>query len=592
MSNKAAKRLLVASILFSIGSAVAITEFFITRTIDSFLPNSIRVKNFRREGTITLLSMNGQIIQKIGHSSRDQVDKEKINKLIKNAFIAAEDRRFYLHNGVDLWGISRATRRNISQASFEEGGSTITQQLARIIFLSQNKSLTRKIKEAAIALKIERDLSKQEILSAYLNNVYLGSGAYGISDAAWIYFSKHINDLNIPEAALIAGLAPAPSLYSPLVNKDLAIQRRNIVLKRMKKEKFISKNEFIQSINSQINLRPSPPRYFNSAAPFFSSWLFQELRTILTPEQIKRGGLTIKTSLNLKWQSIARETIQRFSPEETEAAIVSIESNSGLVRALVGGKNFKYNQFNRATQALRSPGSTFKVFIYAAALLEGFKPEDIFIDYPKCWQGYCPKNFGDKYFGKITLIDAIKTSSNIIAVEILDQVGFEKVNSIANQFGIGIERKLGNYYPLAIGALEETVLNMTAAYSALNNQGIYRKPMPFEEIKGPDNNIIWSLKDNSKERKILNKNTAKTLVRILEESVKDGTGIAASLPNRSVAGKTGTSEGNRDLWFIGSLPELTTGVWFGKDNNEPTNSSSGNAALTWRIFTKEIIKNK
>ncbi len=591
MSKNIFKNILFASIIFSVGSLTAVSEIYISKGLDYLLPETSKIKNFKRLGTITLLAKNGEIIQKIGPATREKVYPGKMPLMIEKAFIAAEDRRFYMHDGVDFWGVIRAASKNLRQISFEEGASTITQQLARIVYLSQDKTITRKVKEAALAFKIERELSKEEILLKYLNNVYLGSSAYGISDAAWVYFSKTPDLLTLSETALIAGLAPAPSLYSPLVNKDLAIKRRNIVLQRMQHEGFISQSEFKKAINSEITLKTSVPKYFNSAAPFFSSWLFQELPKILTEEQIEIGGLTIRTSLNLEWQLIAREIIQTYSPKEIEAALVAIEPNSGFVRVLIGGKDFNKNQFNRATQALRSPGSTFKIFIYLAALIEGIKPNDIFLDHPKCWYGYCPNNFGNKYLGEIKLIDALRTSSNTIAVQLLDDIGFKKIISIANKLGIGIESELGNYYPLAIGALEETVINMTAAYASIINEGLYIKPTPFEEIKGPNNIILWSKNQNHiKGEQTIPKPVAQTLVKMLKTVVKDGTGIAASLPNRPVAGKTGTSEGNRDLWFIGSLPELTTGVWLGNDNNKVTTSSSGNAALTWRLFVQKIEK--
>ncbi len=589
MRNARRKWILVASTSLAVGSCIAITEIFIGKTIDSLLPSSVKVQSFSRPGSITLLSTNGRVIQKLGPATREKVEPGKIPKLIKRAFIAAEDRRFYKHNGVDFWGISRALFINLQHRSVIEGGSTITQQLARTVFLNQDHTITRKLKEALLAYKLERELSKEQILEQYLNNVYLGSGAYGIADAAWVYFSKTPDLLSLEEAALIAGLAPAPSFFSPLVNPKSALKRRTIVLKKMQKEGFISDSEFSKAVSSQLTLQPAIPKYFNSAAPFFTSWVAEQMPLILTQEQLELGGLTIRTSLNLKWQKIAQDVIRQRAPEETEGAMVSIQPETGLVRVLVGGKDFKNTQFNRATQALRSPGSTFKIFPYTAAIALGYKPEDVFIDKPRCWGRYCPKNFGNKYMGKVSLNDSFKHSLNIVAVKILDKVGFNEVISIANKFGIGNERKLGKYYPMAIGAYEQTVIDMTAAYAGLNNRGIYIKPLPFEEIRGPGNILLWSRKDiKPTGRRAVDKKTADTVNWMLEEAVRDGTGAAAALEGRSVAGKTGTSEGSRDLWFIGSIPELTTGVWFGYDNNQRTNSGSGDAALAWKIFMERI----
>ncbi len=580
---------LVACSSLIIGSGAALSEIFVSKIIDSFLPDASFITHFRRKGSITILSTNGEVIQKIGQATREKVSPGLMPSLIKKAFISAEDRRFYKHKGVDTWGIGRALAANFRKRGIMEGGSTITQQLARIVFLSQDRNFLRKLKEAALAYKLERQMSKDEILEQYLNNVYLGSGSYGIADAAWVYFSKSPESLTLGEIALISGLAPAPSLYSPLINPDLAIQRRSIVLLRMRQQGFIQQKEFESALRSPLNLKPANPKYLKSAAPFFTSWIYQQLPLILTPEKMEIGGLKIRTSLNLQWQKKAQEVIRQSAPKKMEGALVAIQPKTGLVRVLVGGKNFEKNQFNRATQALRSPGSTFKIFPYAAALSSGFKPEDKFIDAPRCWYGYCPKNFGNKYHGKVSLADSFTKSLNTIAVELLHQIGFEKVITTANQLGIGNDQQLGRYYPLAIGAYEQTVLNMTAAYAAVANRGRYNKPTPFEEIRGPENELLWIYDSNhTKGVQAIRPQVADTLNWMLQQVVKHGTGKVARLTTRPVAGKTGTSEGGRDLWFIGSIPQLTTGIWLGYDNNKRTRRGSGEAAWAWKQFMLKI----
>ena len=589
MSPKSQPWLLLAAASLFIGSTTALVEIVLGKTIDSFLPNSSKITSFRRPGSITILSTNEKVIQKIGPATREKVDPGMMPIKVKNAFIAAEDRRFYDHRGVDYWGISRAVVTNLLQKEILEGASTITQQLARIVFLSQEKSLTRKVKEIALAYKLERQMTKDEILEQYLNNVYLGSGAYGIADAAWVYFSKTPELLSLPEIALIAGLAPAPSFFSPLVNPDLAIQRRSIVLKRMLKEGFINEAEFSQARHSSLHLKPAQPKYFKSAAPYFTSWINQQLPVVLSKEQLEVGGLKIRTSLNLEWQAEAQNVIQTQTPKSIQGAMISIEPNSGLIRVMVGGKNFETNQFNRATQAFRSPGSTFKIFPYAAAISTGFKPEDKFVDKPKCWKNYCPKNFGDKYIGEVSLSDAFKNSLNTIAIELLEKVGFHEVISTANRLGVGNTRPLGKYYSLAIGAYEQTVLEMTAAYAGVANRGLYIKPTAFEEIRGPGNSLLWSYSLNHpKGIKALRSEVADSINWMLTQVVANGTGKVAFLKNREVAGKTGTSEGGRDLWFIGSIPQLTTGVWLGHDNNKKTKRGSGEAAWAWKQFMQKI----
>ena len=589
MSFNSRNWLLVVGSSLLLGSATAISEIFLGRAIDHLLPDASMVSNFRRPGTVVFLSTNQKVIQKLGPATREKINLRMMPTLIKTAFVAAEDRRFFEHKGVDLWGIGRAMIANFRSKKITEGGSTITQQLARIVFLNQDKSFTRKLKEAALAYKLERQLSKDQILERYLNNVYLGSGAYGIADAAWVYFSKTPERLKIEELALIAGLAPAPSLFSPLVNPELAIQRRSIVLKRMLKQGFISKENFSKAFQSPLHLKPAQPKYINSSAPFFTSWVNQQLPLLITADQIEMGGLKILTSLNLTWQSNAQRIIKQQTPKELEGAIVSIQPSSGLIRVLVGGKNFEATQFNRATQALRSPGSTFKIFPYAAAITEGFKPQDEFIDSQRCWDNYCPKNFDNKYLGKVTLSDSFEKSLNTIAIDLLDKVGFEKVISTANKLGVGNINPLGKYYPLAIGAYEQTVLDMTSAYAGIANRGIYIKPSGVEEIRGPKGRILWShTTHHPKGSQAIKKGVADTMNWMLQEVVNNGTGRVALIKSRPVAGKTGTSEGGRDLWFIGSIPQLTTGVWLGYDNNKETRRGSGEAAWIWKQFMLKI----
>ena len=590
MHSKVQTYLLLATSGFILGSSIAITENLISKSIDSKLPPASKVSRFNRPGTIQIFASKGEIIQKLGPATREKMASGTIPEIIKNAFIASEDRRFYKHNGVDFWSISRAVISNVKEMAIVEGGSTITQQLARMVFLNQNKTIQRKLKEMALAFKLERNLTKEEIIEQYLNNVYLGSNAYGISDAAWVYFKKTPALLTLEEIALIAGLAPAPSLYSPLVNSDLALKRRSVVLYKMRMENFISDSELSEALAKPLKLQPAIPKYLRSKAPFFTDFIEQVLPQLLSKEEIEVGGLKVKTSLILDWQEIAKEVIRNQRAINTEVAIVSIQPSSGLIRVLVGGRDYSKNQFNRAFQALRSPGSTFKIFPYLAALTEGYEPEDLLFDTPRCWYGYCPKNFGNLYFGEVSITEAFTNSLNTIAVDLLAKVGFEKVITTANKFGVGKERELEYYYPLAIGAYEETVLNMTAAYAGITNRGLYNQPSAIEEIRGPTNDLLWSHNDGEVSRAISTE-IADRMNWMLQQVVLYGSGTAASLEDRQVAGKTGTSEGNRDLWFIGSIPQLTTGVWLGNDNNEESKVNSGDAAFTWKQFMNKISIN-
>ena len=568
---------------------VALGQALLVQGVDSLLPNVRRLNSYNRPGTVTVLSADGQVIQKLGPATRDKVTAGQMPQLVQRAFIAAEDRRFYQHDGVDPVGIARAMLRNLRQGSVEEGASTITQQLARTVFLSQDRTIVRKLKEALLAGKLERQLSKQQILEQYLNVVYLGSSAYGVADAAWIYFSKTPDQLTLPEAALIAGLPPAPSVYSPLVNPDLALERRATVLRRMREAGFIDDSQLARATAAPLLLKPAEPKYWTSRAPFFTSWVAQELPRVLSPEDLEVGGLTIRTSLNLAWQEQAQATINRHTSGAMEGAIVSIEPGTGLVRAMVGGKDFNTSQFNRAAQALRSPGSTFKLFVYLAALKEGMKPETVINGTNRCFGGYCPKNFGGRAVGSVPMWSAMQNSLNTVAVALLQQVGFDRV--IATAKSLGISRELGRFYPLAVGATEQTVLDMTAAYAGVFNRGVYVAPTPFEEILCPNGELLWSRRvDGDRGRRAVPSDIADAMLWMLQQVVNGGTGGGAALPGRPVAGKTGTSEGGRDLWFIGGIPQLTTGLWLGYDNNRETKSTSAVAVVAWADYMRPIVK--
>ena len=573
-----------------VGAGLALGQTALVSGVDALLPDARRIGSFNRPGTLTILSADGEVIQKIGPATREKLTPESLPTLVEQAFIAAEDRRFYRHSGIDPVGIGRAVVRNLTQGSVEEGASTITQQLARTVFLSQDVTLIRKLKEAALAGKLERQLSKRQILTEYLNVVYLGSSAYGVADAAWIYFSKTPSQLTLPEAALIAGLPPAPSVYSPLVNPELALQRRSIVLARMEEAGFIDASQRAEAEATPLALKPAEPKYWESQAPWFSSWVQQELPKVLTKEQLEVGGLTVRSTLNLTWQQQAQTSINRFATGQMEGALVAMEPGTGVVRSMVGGKDFNKSQFNRAAQALRSPGSTFKLFVYLSALKAGMLPERTVVDSPRCFAGYCPRNFGGRYLGRVSLAVALQNSLNTVAVSLLKELGFDRVIETARS--LGITREVGKFYPMAIGAYEQTLLDMTAAYAAITNRGIYVRPTPFEDILGPDGQLLWSRRaDGDRGRRAVASDIADAMLWMLQQVVKGGTGGGAALADRPVAGKTGTSEGGRDLWFIGSIPQLTTGVWLGYDDSRETGSTSVVATLAWRDFMAPISRN-
>jgi penicillin-binding protein 1A len=577
----------------ALGIGISVAQTAISAATDSLLPDASRITSFSRPGTLTVLDTNGQVIVKMGPATREKLPAGQMPQLIQRAFVAAEDRRFYAHDGVDVLGILRAMLRNVSQRSVEEGASTITQQLARTVFLSQDRTLWRKLKEALLAGKIERQLSKAQILEQYLNYVYLGSGAYGISDAAWVYFSKTPQQLNLSEAALIAGMPPAPSVYSPLVNPRLALKRRSIVLQRMREVGYIDDVQLQRAEAAPLGLRPAEPKFYTNPAPWFTSWLEQELPGVLSREQLEVGGLTVRSGLNKEWQIEAQRAVNRGAGG-MQGALLAIEPGTGLVRAMVGGKDWQSSQFNRATQALRSPGSTFKLFTYAAALRYGMKPEDLISTRARCYlDGWPPKRFCIPGPGntpeRISLTLALARSVNSAAVGLAERVGFPRVIGVARD--LGISGPIGNYPSMVLGANEKTMLEMVAAYTAVNNRGVWTRPIPFEEIYGPDGELLWSRRlDGPRPRRAISSDIADALMWMLQSVVSNGTGAAAGLADRPVAGKTGTAEGARDLWFIGSIPQLTTGVWLGYDENLQTSSSSAQAAATWAAFMARVTQ--
>lgn len=572
------------------GSAVAGLNTM--EAIRQDLPNTSDVLTYVRTGSLTIKSAEGTVLQQIGPATREKVELQDMPELLPEAFIASEDQDFYEHGGVDYDAILRASLRNLMARDVLEGGSTITQQLARIVFLDQERSIGRKLREALLAQKMEQELNKQQILERYLNLVYLGSGAYGVADAAWIYFSKTVDQLNLGEMAMIAGMAPAPSDYSPLINPDLARQRRDIVLERMADVGFITQAEMADAKSQPIAVKPGAQKYVSSEAPYFTSYVQQQLPGLVSKEELELGGLTVETTLNLEWQKLAQETvnyaIRNYGPGEgfEQAALVSIDPRNGEIRALVGGDDFGKSQFNRATQAQRQPGSTFKAFVYAAAIAAGFSPYDGYIDGKYVVDGYEPQNYGKNYRGSVSMKDALTSSINIVAVKVLVEVGFDPVIDLAKK--MGIKSELLGAYSLALGSSEVNLLELTNAYGTLANEGNHIDAHGISRVYNRFGKLIYEAKPAP--NRAIDADSASIMTWMLEGVVANGTGRNAYLPDRQVAGKTGTSEKRRDLWFVGYIPQLVTGVWLGNDDSSPTYGQSSTAALTWYDFMIEATE--
>jgi penicillin-binding protein 1A len=591
--------LLAAALLIAGGGRWAYAEF------DRSLPNPALLQSFARRGTVTIKAGDNSTLFQAGDATREKVSVDKLPKQVVNAFIAAEDRRFYQHNGVDLQGIARAVGRNVLSGGVAEGGSTITQQVARMAFLNQDRSLVRKLKEAVLAQKIEREVKdKNKLLEHYLNLVYLGSEAYGISDAAWVYFSKPVDQLTLAETAMIAGLPPAPNAYSPVVSLDAARERRDIVLVRMQEQGFITADEASKAKAEKIQLKKSTPKYTYSAAPYFTDYVQQELPKLISKDDLEAGGLTIETTLNPRWQKAAEEAVrdetgEATGPEAFQGALVAVDPANGEIRAMVGGKDYygqkkadakyKGDQFNRATQAMRQPGSTFKPFVYAAAIASGISPYKGYEDRPLSVDGYKPKNYGNSYSGSLDVRTALAKSSNIVAVKVLLDVGFDPAIEMAKK--MGIESRLEPVYSMVLGSFEVNLLELTSAYGTFAANGMHAKAHGIKKITNAEGRVLFDASNaDYKPKRAVDEGTSAIMTWLLEGVVNNGTGQPASLPDRAAAGKTGTSEKTRDLWFVGYIPQLVAGVWLGYDDSYPTGGSSAMAADVWRRFMKQATK--
>ena len=553
------------------------------------LPEIDSLSAFVRPGTLTVKAANGTAILQSGPATREKLPLKQIPKQMVNAFIAAEDRRFYQHTGVDYWGLLRAVGRNVMSGEMVEGGSTLTQQLARMVFLNQDRSLIRKVREAMLAQKLERSVSKDDLLEKYLNMVYLGSEAYGVGDASWAFFSKPIAELTLGETALIAGLPPAPSVYSPLINKEVAKERRNIVLARMEEQEFITPEEASKARSEDIILKPATPKNLYSTSPYFTSAVQEELAKYVSKDVLEYGGLTVETTLNPTWQKAAEEAIRPVCGynENEQAALVAVDPRNGEVRALVGGcYSDKSGTFNRATQAQRQPGSTFKAFVYASAIASGFSPYKGYVDDRFTVDGYSPKNFGGKHAGGMDMRSALTKSVNVIAVKILLDVGFEPVIQLAKD--AGIESPLKSEYSLALGAFEVNLLELTSSYGTFAAKGEHTPAHTITRIIDNKGKEIYKAKFEAK--RAIDADSSSIMTSMLENVVNNGTGAPAALSDRSVAGKTGTSENARDIWFVGYIPQMVVGVWGGNDDSSSTGMSSSTAASAWGTFMRAVTK--
>ncbi len=476
---------------------------------------------------------------------------------------------------------------NVLAGHVVQGASTLTQQLSRILFLSNEKTFTRKIKELQVAAQIEKTISKDKILEMYLNNVYLGSGAYGVKGAARIYFNKNLNELTLSEMALIAGLPQAPSVYSPYHSKELAKQRRNQVLLRMYKMKYIDKETLEKAKEEPIKLSTMPQLYATNKAPYFCDYVMKDLQKLgFSEEEIVNGGYKVVTTLNYQAQITANESILNnlrawgLTSDKNQAAVFSFSPIDGRILVYVGGKDYGKSQYDRVTQSLRPSGSAFKPFIYTAALEKGYSPNDMIDDLPYKIGNWAPKNDSNKYRGPIPMYTALMVSSNVCTARLMDAIGVRPVIQLARV--MGITTPIPYDYTIALGSHSVKLFEMTRAFGVFANGGFKVEPYAIERVESSRGTILYEAK-KAKTSKVLNINTAATMTAIMKTVITNGTGRSANI-GKPAAGKTGTTDNNKDAYFIGFTPDVVTGVWVGNDDNSQMGGVYGSTvpAKIWK----------
>ena len=578
------------------------TGFFFSLMHD--LPQINSLKQFKPARVTNVYSDNNQLISQFYLHKRFPVSIDNISPNLIDAIVTTEDRLFFSHPGIDFKSIARAVIKDITAMSLKEGASTLTQQLAKTLFLSSEKTLIRKIKEAILTLQIERRYTKNEILELYLNQIYFGNGAYGVEAAAKTFFNKKAKDLTIGESALIAGIPKAPSLYSPLNNPEHAAKRKKIILNQLYKTKKITKTEYQTALKE--NILKSTPDNDKTIAPYFIEHIKKKLKNIFNNKKIFTQGLNIHTSLNLNFQKIAEQSVAKFSGEKhkginPQCAFISIQPQSGQISAMVGGTDFKTSKFNRATLAKRQPGSAFKPLIYAYAIKEGFSQTSTILDTPLSYSkeaGKSPasinwdvKNYSDSYLGEITLRKALALSKNTCAVRLLDKLGTNNVINFAVK--AGIKTTLKPNLSLALGTSEVSLLELTSAYSVFANQGTWIEPYAIKKITDSNNKTLYIAKPGKKY--VLSRQNAAIVTDMLQAVIREGTGKKANFIKKSIAGKTGTTDDCKDALFIGFSPEIAAGVWVGNDDSTSLGryQTGAQAALPiWIDFMEKVLLEK
>lgn len=547
------------------------------------LPSVENLSVVQRKPSIKLLDHKGHKIAEFGDVYGVPLQLHQLPKHLADAVVATEDRRFFHHYGIDPIGLARAALNNIIAGRVVQGGSTISQQLAKNIFLTHRRTLKRKVQELLLALWLEASFSKEDILILYLNRVYFGAGAYGVDAAARRYFSKPASQVNLAEAAMLAGLLKAPSRLSPTRNLKAARKRAALVLSVMADLGYITAAAANGSKEKPAHLRMGR-RSTGQPAYYFSHWVIDRLTDYLGPTE---RHLVIRTTLDHKMQRHAEHVFTKFfagtasKRKISQGALLAMTPN-GAIRAMVGGRDYGRSQYNRATQSRRQPGSAFKPIVFLAGLEEGLRSNTVFNDKPITVDDWSPKNYAGKYRGQLTLSQALAYSSNSIAVQISERVGRELVVDTARR--LGMTSRIVAHPSIALGTAEVSLLELTTIYASFANQGLGALPHGILEIQDDQKNVLYRRRGSGRGQVAMPKHVAK-LNQMLVKTIQSGTGRNAKI-GRSAAGKTGTSQNHKDAWFIGYTSQLVAGIWLGNDNGSPMNRVTGGGppARLWRDF--------
>ncbi len=545
-----------------------------------------------------VLATDGTPILSYGKYHHRDVSLDQVSPHFVDALIATEDRRFFKHKGVDPIAIARAMVRNVTKGKMLEGGSTLTQQLARNVFLSNERSFKRKIREASLAWKLEQELEKEEILELYINNTYFGEGAYGIEAASEVYFGKKPGSLTLDEAALLAGMPQAPSRYNPYLNPKDAKARRDEVIDNLLEVEKISAADCEKFKKKPLKLnKANRALSASNKAPYFNRYVMNQVMKHfdLDEQSFWHSGLKIYTTLNLRAQRAAQTALVSESSNfgrtglKQQGAVLSIDPKSGALLAYIGGKDYQESQFDRVVQATRSPGSLFKVFTYTTAIDKGFEPTRVYLDEPISFGNWRPMNYDKGHHGYMTMAGALARSNNVIAVKVMNDVTPEATIDVARR--MGIHSKLDPGLALTLGGSGVNLLEITSAIGVLANQGVRVEPYAVEKIVDSDGKLIY--RHHGTQVNVLSRTTVDTMVKMMSGVVKLGTGRRANI-GRPMAGKTGTSDDYRDAWFIGYTPNVITGVWVGNDDNSSMKGMSGGGlpAQIWRTYMQSYMSGR